>query len=253
MEIKGMYGDLTIHITLYIHAARPVIQLRDMERAVNQDLEDLDHTTEEVVPRAASWTPAVGQDVEDVDTTIEEVIKSVVYETPREGPTRVTLSRRRSASRKDLAVLKEPQGSETGRPGDPCPWCHQVRHVSTGHAIYKDEFFCSHKQGHEGQSMDQWLREQRGSQTEDTTPRTTEWNLAQRLKREEAEEERDGDDEEAPRRKKSKPYKLRICQQCGQPKQKDYGHCQYGGEHYCALHGCKTARLWLAEKRQKIP
>ncbi|KAM8866871.1 uncharacterized protein ACB058_005053 [Synchiropus picturatus] len=250
MEIKGMYGDLTIHITLYIHVARPVIQLRDMERAVNQELEDLDHTTEGVVPRAASWTPAVGQDVEDVDTTIEEVIKRVVYETPKEGPTRVTLSRRRSAARKDLAVLKEPQGSESGRPGDPCLWCHQVRHVSTGHAIYKDEVFCSIKHG---QSMDQWLREQRGSQAEDTTPRTTEWNLVQRLKREEAQEERDGDDEEAPRRKKSKPYKLRICQQCGQPKQKDYGHCQYGGEHYCALYGCKTARLWLAEKRQKAP
>ncbi|KAM8852637.1 uncharacterized protein ACB058_011414 [Synchiropus picturatus] len=224
-----------------------------MEGAVNQDLEDLDHTTEEVVARAASWTPAVGQDVEDVDTTIEEVIERVVYGTPKEAPTRVTLSCMRSASRKDLAVLEEPQGSETGRPGDPCPWCHQARHISTGHAMYKDEFFCTVKQGHEGHTVDQWQRKQYGSQVEDTIPRTTEWNLVQRLKREEAEEERDGDEEEAPRRKKSKPYKLRICQQCSQQKQKDYSHCQYGGKHNCVLYGCKTARLWLAEKRQKVP
>ncbi|XP_053732086.1 uncharacterized protein LOC128765389 isoform X3 [Synchiropus splendidus] len=228
--------------------AKNVDTVREEAKARVQYTSARDKEPSEVVARAASWTPAVGQDVEDVDTTIEEVIERVLQGAPKEGPTRVTLCRRHSASRKDLVVLKEPQGSESGRPGDPCQWCHQARHVSTGHALYKDVFFCSVMRG---QSVDQWLRKQRGGQAEDTIPRTTEWNLVQRLKREEAQEERDGDDEEAPRRKKSKPYKLRICQQCGQPKQKDYGHCQYGGQHYCALYGCKTARLWLAEKRQR--
>ena len=51
-------------------------------------------------------------------------------------------------------------------------------------------------------------------------------------------------------KKERKPNKPRICQLCGQPRQNDYGHSQFGGEHFCALHSGITVELWLAEKRR---
>ena len=61
--------------------------------------------------------------------------------------------------------------------------------------------------------------------------------------------ERESGEEDRPNKKQRKPHKLRTCKLCGQPQQKDFGHSQSQGEHFCALYSGKSVQLWLAEKR----
>ncbi len=89
-----------------------------------------------------------------------------------------------------------------------------------------------------GRTAGQWLEEQ-GSEEGDM-PRTTMW----RLKRQAL------GPAPAP---VNKTGKVRVCQLCGQPAQKQYGHSQLdtprGREFFCALYEGKSLQLWLAEQR----
>ena len=110
-----------------------------------------------------------------------------------------------------------------------------------GHTYFKGQFFCAPQGGPEGQTAEQWLLEKRGPDA-GNIPRTPAWSLNKRWERESGEEDR-------PNKKQRKPHKLRTCKLCGQTQQKDFGHSQSQGEHFCALYSGKSVELWLAEKR----
>ncbi len=108
-----------------------------------------------------------------------------------------------------------------------------------GHAFYNVIVFCDMEEGPGGRTAGQWLQEQ--SSQARNIPRTTMWwlkRLAQGLA-------------PAPVRK---PYTLRVCQKCGQPAQKQFGHSQLnrprGKEFFCALYEGKSLQLWLAKRRK---
>ncbi|XP_052471895.1 uncharacterized protein LOC128028661 [Carassius gibelio] len=41
-----------------------------------------------------------------------------------------------------------------------------------------------------------------------------------------------------------------ICQKCGQPKTKEFGHSRFGGAHFCAKSSGKTVEQWMEEMRR---
>ncbi len=41
-----------------------------------------------------------------------------------------------------------------------------------------------------------------------------------------------------------------ICQKCGQPKTKEFGHSQFRGVHFCAQASGKTVAQWLEEVKK---
>ena len=50
-------------------------------------------------------------------------------------------------------------------------------------------------------------------------------------------------------KKSRKPFKHYLCQRCGQPKTREYGHSRFRREHFCSrAEGC-SVEDWLAEKR----
>ena len=156
---------------------------------------------------------------------------------------RVTMYRRRKADERDREALRRHQaeGGSQSKPGGPCDICGGARTLQDGHAYFKGQFFCALQGGPEGQTAEQWLLEQRGPDMGMIT-RTTAWNLKKRWERESGEENRSN-------KKQRKPHKIRTCKLCGQPQQKDFGHSQSQGEHFCALYSGKSVQLWLAEKR----
>ncbi|KAK0132912.1 hypothetical protein N1851_031720 [Merluccius polli] len=149
-------------------------------------------------------------------------------------PTRCTLHRRRVRAAQDVKVLEASRGMPAPTPGDPCDICGQARTLDGGHAYHGGVFFCAVEEGPGGRTPQDWLRQRLGPDALGAIPRTTAWNQRSRLGR-----------RQKPGGKARKPHKLRICQLCGQPKQRDFGHSQHRGEHYCALHGGKTVELWL--------
>ncbi|CAL8332725.1 unnamed protein product [Merluccius merluccius] len=154
------------------------------------------------------------------------------------GPTRCTVHRRRVRAAEDRKVLEGSRGKPAPTPGDPCDICGQARTLDGGHAYHRGVFFCAVEEGPGGRTALDWISQRLGPDGLGEIPRTTAWNQQSRLGR-----------RQKPGGKARKPHKLRICQLCGQPKQKDFGHSQYRGEHYCALYGGKTVELWLCEKR----
>ncbi|KAK0132914.1 hypothetical protein N1851_031722 [Merluccius polli] len=144
-------------------------------------------------------------------------------------PTRCTLHRRRVRAAQDVKVLEASRGMPAPTPGDPCDICGQARTLDGGHAYHGGVFFCAVEEGPGGRTPQDWLRQRLGPDALGAIPRTTAWKQRSRLGR-----------RQKPGGKARKPHKLHICQLCGQPKQRDFGHSQHRGEHYCALHGGKT-------------
>ena len=133
----------------------------------------------------------------------------------------MTLYRRRKAEERDREALhlEQAEGGSQNRPGEPASSAAEP----------------------EPSRVDTLFSGGRGPEVPPPpkVPRTTAWNRlkVERIKEMGGEKER-------------KPNKPRICQLCGQPRQNDYGHSQFGGEHFCALHSGITVELWLAEKRR---
>ena len=90
-------------------------------------------------------------------------------------------------------------------------------------------FYCKAADMHQKGPV-QWLKEQGAFDDRSLqVPKTTAWRM------------------KAGKESNTKGY---VCQQCGQPKLKEYGHSyQRGVGHFCALYECKSVELWLAEKR----
>ncbi|CAL8342402.1 unnamed protein product [Arctogadus glacialis] len=159
----------------------------------------------------------------------------------RRTPHRVTLCRHKSRLREDTRVLEEHKGKPQCQPGDPCPTCGQPRTLDTGHALYKSSQYCQTEAGPGGLTPRDWLISQHVPEDMWKVPRTTLWNIARRK----AGGQVGGSS--PPRRRKT--HKLRICQRCLQPAQKDFGHSRFDGEYFCSLYAGKSVDLWLAERR----
>lgn len=70
-------------------------------------------------------------------------------------------------------------------------------------------------------------------------PRTTAW------RRRKAEEE--AAQRGLPLKRLSEQY---LCQKCGKPKTKEFGHSQFRGVHFCARASGKTVGQWMEEMRR---
>ena len=160
-------------------------------------------------------------------------------------PSRVTRCRMRSREKKDAEVLKAHKGKPQCQPGDPCPICGGPRTLDTGHALYKGTTYCEVEDGPGAPTAREWLDTQQAPEDVGKIPRTTAWNLQQRFR---AAESQVAGSSSAPTRK---THKLRICQRCLQPAQKDFGHSRFKGTNFCALYAGKSVELWLAEERSR--
>lgn len=171
-------------------------------------------------------------------TTHECLRDKEVLEGSQKKPSRMTAWRRRKREEKDKKVLQEGQAAAAANPGDPCHICSSPRTLQGGHPLYNGQFYCENIDGLGSKTARKWLEEQACLAA---LPRTTAFNFAKRCKKWETE----------PPAKKRKQHKVRICQLCGQPRQKPYGHSQHKSEHFCALYECKSVEMWLAERREK--
>ncbi|KAM9839434.1 uncharacterized protein ACBR49_016466 [Aulostomus maculatus] len=166
-------------------------------------------------------------------------------------PTRVTLQRRKKKEAKDRELLA--QTDQAMAPGNPCNVCGQPQHLDSDHAFYRGRFFCPMEDKGK-RTSEQWLRQQWESNSP-SVPRTTSWRIRKRV----GEEQEEG--RQVPARKTHKPHKIHICQLCGLPMTKDYGHSLFSGltsggggkttERFCAMSQGLHPDLWLARKRAR--
>ena len=150
---------------------------------------------------------------------------------------RMTQWRRKRDQAKDRELLGQEGTLKWGEPGQACGVCGKKRHADTGHGYFRGVFYCKIEHGPGALDVNQWVTGQINPDQPYDVPRTTVWK---NLKR-----------EEEGRESSRKPHKLRICESCGQPAQKTFGHAQYQTEHFCAQYNCKAPELWLAEKREE--
>ncbi|XP_062250053.1 uncharacterized protein LOC133959012 [Platichthys flesus] len=156
-------------------------------------------------------------------------------------PTRCTVYRRRMRSKKDRKVLSgvivKPEQQL-----DKCDTCSLSRHLDTGHAFYRGDFFCAGNEGPGGKTPQEWL----DSRGDVPLPRTTLWRMKKAMERPK---------EEEGQRKPRKQHKVRTCQRCGHSPLKDYGHSQLnlrrGKVSYCAMQDGISVDLWLARQRAR--
>ncbi|KAG9278285.1 hypothetical protein AMEX_G6129 [Astyanax mexicanus] len=158
--------------------------------------------------------------------------------------TRATVWRRKRSLEEDKKVLQKIRYVYTQKPpGFLCHLCGQPRRMEFGHVTYKGKSFCSTASG---QSAPDWLAEQKwvdGSCRGRNVPRTTAWNTQKRRQREQEAEEF------GVRLKDRKRPGFHICNLCGQPRQKDFGHSRYKGVPFCSLYEGISVEEWLAKQR----
>ncbi|XP_055362010.1 AF4/FMR2 family member lilli-like [Betta splendens] len=133
---------------------------------------------------------------------------------------------------------EEPQEETHEERQSQCRNCGLPRTLSKGHAFYKGHFYCTHTAGPGAKSANEWLKEQEEKEAP-KIPRTTAFTMRKKWENEHSFK---------PPENRRKPNKLRICQLCGLPKHKDYGHSQHQSEHFCAFYAGKSVELWLAER-----
>ncbi|XP_036439120.1 uncharacterized protein LOC118816696 [Colossoma macropomum] len=159
--------------------------------------------------------------------------------------TRCTVYRRKKTVEEDNRILEE-AGTvhhQQAPAGLPCNLCGQPKRLEFGHATYKGTSFCSNTSG---QSAHDWLTEQRRKAGENKgrrIPKSTAWNMKRRRQKEQEAEEL------GISLKERKRPGYQICQLCGQPRQKAYGHSRYKGVPFCSAYEGKSVELWLAEQR----
>ncbi|XP_028648230.2 nematocyst expressed protein 3-like [Erpetoichthys calabaricus] len=77
-----------------------------------------------------------------------------------------------------------------------------------------------------------------------SVPRTTAWR---RKKKQEAEELAQQQGIPPKQRKKVEAF---VCQRCGRPKTKEFGHSRFGRETFCSTSAGRSVQEWLEEKRR---